>query len=311
MSLPLRSFLKQQLESWPMARQNYDALKKVSQRSLYVNGYRILVQCNAQRLESCTAEPHTEENQVCKLCRKNCFTQQQAISFTTCRHNEYLIQCNPYPIFPRHFTLVDARHTPQQIEGRIDDMLELAVAMKGYVLFYNAPRCGASIPEHFHFQAGNAGVLPIQDRLPTFLETRAEKLRSVTRQVAVYTLPAWPAKQIILVSQDPLLIADAFDIYIDRWYALPNAGPEPMINLLSWYRGQHYYLIIFPRQKDRPDCYHATGQKQLIVSPASVEMGGLIITAREQDYNKLNAKILSKIYTELTLSDEYFYTLTN
>lgn len=168
MNQTIHHLLTGQLASWETARNNYAALSGVRVKELNVNGILYKVQFNPARIVSSGAKVDAKSilERKCFLCPANLPPVQKGIPFG----GHYNILVNPFPIFPRHLTVPELAHTPQRIATRFTDMLELAEALTDYTIFYNGPKCGASAPDHAHFQAGNKGFMPIErtgaDRLP-------------------------------------------------------------------------------------------------------------------------------------------------
>ena len=78
---------------------------------------------------------------------------------------DYLILCNPMPVFFPHFTVSHLDHRPQIITEQIDTFLQLIADLgPGWAVLYNGPRVttGASAPDHLHFQIIPSGRMPIE-----------------------------------------------------------------------------------------------------------------------------------------------------
>lgn len=261
----------EQVVRWGLARVNYEALGHVRVKTLDVNGLRYQVQFNPARITSSAAkvDPQSISERKCFLCAANRPLEQQGVLF----NNQYVILVNPYPIFPRHLTIPALEHTPQRITGRFEAMLDLAQELDDYVLFYNGPKCGASAPDHFHFQAGNKGFLPIERERNW--AGGALRIESGNRQ-------------------------EALDRFRQLYDALPlHADTEPMLNLLTWFEGGKWTVCLFPRKKHRPACYFAEGEANLLISPASVDVGGVFITPLEKDFEKITAADIAGILEEV------------
>ena len=258
---------------------NYAALSHIKTKKLSINGFEFIVQFNPARITSSSApiDPQTIQNRKCFLCRHHLPPEQEILPYTAQSGNQYMILCNPYPIFPRHLTIPDRNHTPQLISGRIHDMLELAAQLSDFVLFYNGPQCGASAPDHFHFQAGNKGFLPIQ--------ATVESGASLTH---------YPVSTLLFESEEASEVAASFHQFLS---ALQE--PEPMLNLLCWKTGPKYYIIIFPRKRHRPAQFFATGDAHILLSPATIDLGGVLITPLEKDFQKLSASDVTDIFNQI------------
>ena len=258
----------EQLNEWSLAGNNYTALEQVKEKTLHVSGCMYRVQFNPARIVSSAAkiDPESISRRKCFLCSENRPAEQRGILFK----EKYIILVNPYPIFPRHLTIPTLKHTPQQIDSRFEDMLDLAQQLDDYTILYNGAGCGASAPDHFHFQAGNKGFLPIEtDRN----WNSAVRIESDNKQEAVQRF-----QQICNLQPD---------------------GAEPMMNILTWYENGIWSVRIFLRKKHRPACYSAEGDGNMLISPASVDMGGVFITPLEKDFDKITAENIADILREV------------
>lgn len=289
--------LSEQLCEWPLAEANYQALSAVCVKELHVGEIAYKVQYNPARIASSGAKTDAQSIQArkCFLCASNRPAEQRGIPFK--EHYEVLV--NPYPIFPKHLTIPDATHTEQAIEGRIHDMLELAQALPNFTIFYNGPRCGASAPDHMHFQAGSRGFMPIET---DWKERKGEK---VVQQgnATLWRMNDAPRNTLVIEST---CIDDAerlFNIIYQNLPTLP-ADEEPMMNLLAMYDEGKWILFILLRRKHRPSCYTAEGDEQLLCSPASVDLGGVLILPIAEDFEKITDEMAENIVSEVCLSTE-------
>ncbi|MDR2692343.1 MAG: DUF4922 domain-containing protein [Dysgonamonadaceae bacterium] len=269
----IKHLFAEQLNNWDLAKTNYKALEQAKIKRLNVNGHEYKVQFNPARMASSAAkvDPASVLKRKCFLCSDNCPAEQKGVPFK----ERYTILINPYPIFPRHLTVPALEHTPQLIASRFNDMLDLAQQLDDYAVFYNGPGCGASAPDHFHFQAGNKGFLPVENDRGWENVIRVE---SGNRQ---YML-------------------DRFRQTYDALPLQPD-DTEPMLNLLAWYGNGKWTTCLFPRKKHRPACYSAEGDANLLISPASVDMGGVFITPLEKDFIKITAEHIKDILEEVNL----------
>jgi len=262
---------EEQLKEWELAKNNYKALEEVKVKTLNVNGYPYKVQFNPARITSSAAkvDPKSIQERKCFLCAENRPQEQEGIPF----NERYTILVNPYPIFPRHLTIPLLEHQPQLIASRFGDMLDLAQQLDDYTVFYNGPKCGASAPDHFHFQAGNKGFLPI--------EKEADWKNSIR-----------------IESDDKQEMLDNFKRIYDSlpWQA---EDTEPMLNILTWYENGKWITYLFPRKKHRPSCYFAENEAKLLISPASVDLGGVIITPLEKDFERITPEDIAGILGEV------------
>ncbi|MDM8335895.1 DUF4922 domain-containing protein [Mediterranea massiliensis] len=301
MNETIQKFLTEQLADWETARNNYAALAGVQVRELNVCGVRYKVQFNPARIVSSGAKVDAKsiQERKCFLCPANLPAQQKGIPFG----GHYQILVNPFPIFPRHLTIPDLNHTPQRIEGRLEDMMELARQLTDFTIFYNGPRCGASAPDHAHFQAGNRGFMPIEADWKNQIAGRIADYGKAT----LYYLNDQPRTTLVIQSSD---MASANHLFRLICRLLPEQPEgEPMLNLLAMYDEGVWTLFVFPRAKHRPACYTAEGDARLLSSPASVDLGGVFITPVEADFHKISPAIMEQILSEVCLSASDFAKL--
>ena len=301
MNETIQKFLTEQLADWETARNNYAALAGVQVRELNVCGVRYKVQFNPARIVSSGAKVDAKsiQERKCFLCPTNLPAQQKGIPFG----GHYQILVNPFPIFPRHLTIPDLNHTPQRIEGRLEDMMELARQLTDFTIFYNGPRCGASAPDHAHFQAGNRGFMPIEADWKNQIAGRIADYGKAT----LYYLNDQPRTTLVIQSSD---MASANHLFRLICRLLPEQPEgEPMLNLLAMYDEGVWTLFVFPRAKHRPACYTAEGDARLLSSPASVDLGGVFITPVEADFHKISPAIMEQILSEVCLSASDFAKL--
>jgi len=295
-SVAVDRLFTRQLKDWDVARDNYEALQSVETQRLQLGDATVVLQHNPRRRASASAslDDASLARRGCFLCTDKQPARQRALLWGSC----YKIQVNPYPIFPRHLTIADQRHLPQRIAGRVGDMLQLATSLPDYVIFYNGPQCGASAPDHQHFQAGSKGLLPLCSELPnatTALLADSDEgfigyVDSLGRSLfTIETVTERAAERYLLRLLDVMPV--------------PEGAVEPMVNVLCWWDvTEHVWrIVVFPRRKHRPDCY-GEGEGHLLLSPASVEMGGLWVVPEASDYAAMDAERVQALYDELCLN---------
>ncbi|MDR0845796.1 MAG: DUF4922 domain-containing protein, partial [Tannerella sp.] len=291
----VQKLFQQQVENWDLAHTHYDALKGVESKEFALDGFSVRMQFNPARIKSSAAKIDAESirKRACFLCPANMPEEQQSIDFK----GEYQLLVNPYPIFPQHFTIPAYDHTPQLIAGRYEDMLDLA-EQSDLVVFYNGPTCGASAPDHFHFQAGNKGFLPIEKEI-------SKACREIVYEksgVKVYAVRPylWNGFWVEATCKE------AATRFFNSLYSLldiPAGESEPMLNLITWYEDAKWRSGIIPRAAHRPACFSAEGDAQILSTPASVEMGGVFVTPLEKDFKKITAEDIRQILKEVCISD--------
>lgn len=307
MKIDADKLLQEQCNEWQQCADNYHALQGVEVRSLMVNGLRYLIQFNPKRIASSSAKVDAQsiKERKCFLCEANRPSAQKGIAYSCVSGNRYTVLVNPFPIFKRHLTIPSVDHQDQRIAGKMEDMLELVDQLPGYLLFYNGPQCGASAPDHFHFQAGNKGFLPIESNIEELLATRASALNE-----NLYTLNETAAFTFIYKSQDPKRVSSWFYEFYHRFNELSNNLVEPMMNILAWKNEDCYYLVVYPRRAHRPSQYFASGAENILISPASIDFGGVFITPLKKDFEKLKWKDIFSILEQVTISKETFKVLS-
>ncbi len=277
-----------------MAGKNYDALEDVKVRSCMVDGIPLHLQFNPARVVSSSAKVDAKSlsERKCFLCAENRPPEQRSIKW-----GRYSVLVNPFPIFGRHLTIADSVHTPQRIKGRIADMVQLAQELYGYTVFYNGPKCGASAPDHMHFQAGSMDylILPVMvldNKRKTLMEFGGDSLSVVD---------SLPMRFFVIETDTPEGAEKFFDALYEALPVQPG-DDEPMMNILSFDMQNATYVVVVPRKRHRPSFYGTEGDDTMLFSPASVDMGGLFVMPREKDYNRMNRDLARRVYSEVCLS---------
>jgi hypothetical protein len=306
----MQALLRQQYDTWPQLRTNYDGLRQVKTRSLTIDGSEFHVQWNPGRIVSSSAK--VDESSIrerpCFLCEHRLPTEQRGLAFG----EDYLILCNPFPIFPEHFTIPHRRHRPQRIAGAFGSMLELSrAAGETYWVFYNGPKCGASAPDHLHFQAGSAEFLPITREYAGILAGSGNVVVDAP-DVRVTAVPRGYLRSFIALESDrPEGLERAFAGIMEVFATLQPGEEEPLVNILSLYAGRKWRVNVFPRAKHRPSMFFAEGEAKILLSPAAVDLGGVLITPLEHDFAKMSEALIREVFAEICLSAERFGMLVD
>ena len=274
--------LKEQLAVWPTAKQAFSNLEQVQTRVLSSSG--LALQHNPARIISTTAKvaPAQTTARPCFLCRENRPVEQ--ISFDAGDGFELLL--NPYPILREHFCVVSRAHRPQKFQDCYEKMLQIAGQLEpGYMIFYNGPRSGASAPDHLHMQIGRSEGIPLLDKL------RENEPPAKDEPI---TIQPFGFPVIVIKGSDPSKLWD----YISGM-TVYDGDYEPRMNVLSFNRDGQVITAIIPRSKHRPDCYYAQDGK-ILVSPGGIDMFGMVITPRKEDFESLTEKQVLDIYRQVT-----------
>ena len=290
-------FFNRQLEVWADARHRFRDLKHVETHQL---SDQLKLQWNPARIVSTGAkiDKKTLGERPCFLCDKNRPKEQMSKQID----EKFHLLVNPFPILPVHFTIPARKHQPQLIYKNYGEMHRFISLHSDLMVFYNGPKCGASAPDHLHFQAGTNGILPLQTNwqrlsrnLTDIISLNDEEKISVVRD---FIVPAF-----VIISKS----ADSDEALFRRLYkAMPQRGDEtePMMNIISWRKGEEFISVVIPREKHRPEAYFAEGDAQFVVSPGALDMSGLIITPREEDFRKLTEEKALSLLQECGVSEE-------
>ncbi len=292
----IAEFFETQLAAWPMAAANFEALGGVKVKELDVNGMPFKVQFNPARMASSGAKVDAASLKArpCFLCEKNRPEVQIGIEW----NDRYTILVNPFPIFNRHLTIPDTSHTDQLIAGRIADMMGLAEELNGYTVFYNGPRCGASAPDHMHFQAGNSDFLTIAPAI----ENSELKTIATDGDATLSLVDTLPVKVFVIDAADHSAGERLFGRLLEAM-PVPEGEREPMLNLLCYSTPAGERLVVIPRKRHRPACY-GTDNGCMLISPASVDVGGVFITPRPEDFERMDQAAIASILDEVCLTAE-------
>ena len=305
---------ERQLAVWQQAKENYEALSHVAVKNFKLGDVPVKVQFNPARIVSSAAKVDVKsiKERKCFLCGANRPQIQEGIPYHG-KRREYTVLVNPFPIFPRHLTIPDVEHVDQVIgcDGeRFEDMLSLAELLDDFLIFYNGPKCGASAPDHMHFQGGNKGFLPLEYDYGIL----KKRLIHSCCGASVYTVENY-LKSVVAIEADNKEAAVNVFKRIYNSLVIKDGEKEPMLNILAWSVGKgeerKYVSIIFMRDKHRPSHYFAEGDANILLSPASVDMGGVFITPLEKDFAKISEKNLVEITDEVEIDDDLFCAIEN
>ena len=290
-------FFNRQLEMWEDARHRFRDLKHVEVRQL---SDQLKVQFNPARIVSTGAkiDKHTLGERPCFLCERNRPKEQMTKQIDD--HFQLLV--NPFPILPVHFTIPATKHQPQSIYRHYGEMHRLLSLHSELMVFYNGPKCGASAPDHLHFQAGTSGVLPLQTNWQRLSRSLTDVI-SLNDEEKISVLSDFLVPAFVIISKSE----DSDEELFHRLYrSMPMRGDEsePMMNIIAWRKGDEFISVVIPREKHRPDAYFAEGEAQMMVSPGALDMSGLIITPREEDFSKINLDKATALLRECGISAE-------
>jgi hypothetical protein len=274
----------EQVQSWPRLARGVDGLKHAQTRPVRIDWFDVFIRHIPHRVVSTTAAVDRESiaKRPCFLCAGNLDPEERGIPFNP----DYTIYCNPFPIVDRHLTIVHRDHGIQHIAGEAGAMLDLAAALPGYFVIYNGPECGASAPDHMHFQAGSRDLFPIERD---------------TAEMQGVLVPNYARSALLFRDAFRSHLIDRIDNAVELLSNVTRKRPEPLINIAVFYEGGRWTAYLFPREKHRPQVFH-TGE--LTVSPASIDLCGIFVVPLGKDFARIGAADIASIFREVSLSDE-------
>lgn len=297
-------FFNRQMEKWADTRHRFRDLKHVETHQL---SDQLKVQWNPARIVSTGAkiDKKTLGDRPCFLCDKNRPKEQISKQID----ERFLLLVNPFPILPIHFTIPARKHQPQSIYKNYGEMHRFLSLHSELMVFYNGPKCGASAPDHLHFQAGTSGILPLQANWQR-LSRNLTDIISLNDDEKIALIHDFVVPAFVIISKSE----DSDEALFQRLYkSMPVRGDEtePMMNIIAWRKGDEYISVVIPREKHRPEAYFAEGDAQMMVSPGALDMSGLIITPREEDFRKLTEESATAILQECGVSTDKMNSIVN
>jgi len=309
------ALLLQQRAEFALARDGYASLGRVQVRQFDFDGFAVQLQCNPARMRSSAArvDAHSVGARPCFLCVANLPAGQRGLRYG----DDYLILANPYPVAPEHLTIPALIHTPQRLRGALGTLLSLACDLSPrYTIVYNGPQCGASAPDHLHFQAVPAGFLPLDRDFEQLAARHGTHVRPAAGpdagdgpQVRATVFATLACRCVALEGDDPEALADSVGRLLAVLVDLVPGDGEPMVNLIVRYYGS-WRVVVVPRTRHRPSTYPTGDGEGILLSPASVDLGGVCITPRAQDFQRLQPEQLLAIFAEVGLGREAMLQLS-
>ncbi len=294
------AFFNAEMQMWPEAATRYEALRtQVQTRQLELPQCTLRVQWNPSRIVSTAArtDAATISRRPCFLCPENRPPQQHARRAAA----GFNLLVNPFPILPEHFTIASLHHEPQHLGTHFLTLQRMAWSMPEYMVFYNGALCGASCPDHLHLQAGSRGVAPLEKDWTRYA-ARLQRLVGEGDGLYLLSPQDYACPVFVLLGSSPAACEPMFRRLVA---ALPSheGETEPRLNIVAWRQSSDQLVtLVFPRGKHRPDCYEAQGDAQLLVSPGALDMCGLLITPREEDFRRITPDLAQAVLCEVSLS---------
>lgn len=291
--------VSEQKETWQDLREGYACLEEIRERTLSCEGFLVRLQYNPRRIASslAMAAGKTDSKQECFLCLDHLPDGQKGILY----RGQYLILCNPMPVLTSQFTVAHLAHCDQSIFEHMGPFFQLLDDLgSGWTVLYNGPNCGASAPDHHHFHVAPSGQMPIEK------EIRKKKwiLMKEAAGAFLYRMKDAGRETIILEGNDRTAVQGALRDYLGALKSVLLLEEEPMINIAAFCEKRKWRLLIFPRRKHRPDVFFKEGEERIVVSPGVIEMGGILVTPLERDFERLDRATVESIYEEVSLDRE-------
>ncbi|MCH5175947.1 MAG: DUF4922 domain-containing protein [Prevotellaceae bacterium] len=314
----IERFFNNQLKDWTDARMRYEQLSDCMHKNMVIDSVNLAAQYNPNRIVSTDAKVDAQSisKRPCFLCDVNRPLIQSSLPIL----KKYHFLVNPFPILPQHYTISLRHHRPQLIYDYYEDLVEMASMFDNLFFFYNGASCGASAPDHMHFQAGTRGIVPLEcdwnksyspnlSLIWPISETElleAMELEDIAEDTGVFGLRGYVCPALVIVTRTPHANKVLFD-KLQRILPLKEGHQEPMMNILAWKQKNdtddtdRIVSVIIPRSKHRPECYFEEDNKKILVSPGAIDMGGMLIIPRGEDFKKMNAWLAKSIIQECAL----------
>jgi hypothetical protein len=282
----LEQLFRRQERAWPQLAHGMEGLARAETRPLRIDWFDVFIRHIPHRVTSTTAPVDRESiaKRPCFLCERNLPPEEEGLRFG----EDFTIYCNPFPIVDRHLTIAHREHGAQRLANRFGNMLDLAAALPGYFVVYNGPECGASAPDHMHFQAGSRVLFPIA---------------SDTAGLTGATVPNYGRNVLVFRGRERSALTDRMDRALELLIEVTRKPDEPLVNLAVIHEHGEWIAYLFPRGKHRPDVFH-TGE--LTVSPAAIDLCGIFVVPLKRDFKKITGDAIAAIFREVTLPDSQF-----
>jgi len=282
----VEELFERQLREWPQLAKGIEGLARATTRPVRIDWFEVFIRHIPHRMGSTTASVDRESvaKRPCFLCAQNLPAEEEGLPFD----ENFTIYCNPFPIVDRHLTIAHREHGSQRIANQFGNMLDIAATLPKYFVVYNGPECGASAPDHMHFQAGSRELFPIERD---------------TVALTDIIVPNYARNVFLLRGRDRSALIDRMDRAIDLLAEATGRRPEPMVNIAVFHERGEWVTYLFPRGKHRPEVFH-TGE--LTVSPASIDLCGIFVVPMAEHFEKITGDGIAAIFREVTLPDDQF-----
>lgn len=302
----LAALIDQQSATWPLLARGYEAFAQIETKRVRVEESDVVVQHNPRRIVSTSAsvDKPSIDARPCFLCPENLPPEEKGVAFG----EDFVILCNPFPVLDRHLSIIHREHIPQQIQGSLEALLALTQHLgSGYFVLYNGPQCGASAPDHLHFQACSRELLPIESNLfqdePVLDEDCSYCEQTARSAFELFTLGGCGRSVVVFRGGDPHEMTHWVYRVIDELAAQTDRA-EPLLNIICTYGHKLWTVYLFPRAKHRPRCFYAEGKERLVVSPGAIDMAGVVVVPERDHFDKIGATQVAQIFSEVSMNVE-------
>ncbi len=277
---------KRQIRAWPQLAQGIEGLARARTRRLRIDWFDIFVRHIPHRAASTTAAVDRESiaKRPCFLCVGNLPAEEEGVPFG----DNFTLYLNPFPIVDCHLTIVHRHHRLQRIAYELGNMLDFAAALTGYFIIYNGAECGASAPDHLHFQAGSRVLFPIEKD---------------TSALTGPTVPNYLRKVFLFRGSDRAALIDRMEHAIGLLAETTGRREEPLVNIAAFQENGEWTVYLFPRAKHRPDVFYT---RELTVSPAAIDLCGIFVLPLADDFAKVTGDAIAALFREVTLPEAQF-----
>ncbi|MDA3860291.1 MAG: DUF4922 domain-containing protein [Melioribacteraceae bacterium] len=299
------ALFKEQISSWELAAKNYQDLNFIRKKEFDFDTFKTILQFNPGRMVSSSAKVDAKsiKERPCFLCSNNLPIEQKGL---LC-NEKYMLLVNPFPIFEQHFTIPLLEHEPQEILLNFSDMLLVAKELgEKYTLFYNGPKCGASAPDHMHFQASPKNKMPVEKEINSLLESADIVLEN--NSASVFAISNYLRNFILIESDNYDVLQQEFNALYNSLQDTYGVDDEPLLNVIVTFN-KVWRIFVFPRNAHRPKEFFIEGDEKILLSPASVDFGGMLITPREEDFIKITKEDVVNIFGQTSVDDSSFQNI--
>lgn len=300
------ALIDQQSENWPLLGEGLASSAQIESKRVRVQESEVVIQHNARRIRSTAAavDKASVQNRRCFLCPDSLPPEEKGIAYGS----DLIILCNPFPILDRHLSIVHREHVPQQIEGNVESLLSLAHDLgPSYFVLYNGPECGASAPDHLHFQACSRELLPIEENLyedePVMVEDCNYCDETARNSFELFTLGGCGRSVVVFRGGNRDEVA-YWAYRVIKELAAQTDKTEPLINIVCTYQPKLWTAYLFPRVKHRPASFFAEGEQRLVVSPGAIDMAGVVVVPEREHFDKIDGEIAAAIFSEVSTNGE-------